>query len=62
MSHKLRAMRDARERRRLEGSEPPYPANSRRCAERLLLSTMISALSNIASISTAPSASIATGR
>jgi hypothetical protein len=25
MSHKLRAMRDARERRRLEGVEPRYP-------------------------------------
>jgi hypothetical protein len=57
MSRKLGAMRDARERRRIEGSEPRYPR-----AERSLLSTMISALSNIVSISTAPGAYIAPGR
>jgi len=34
MSRKLRAMRDARERRRLEGVEPPYPRDLPRCAER----------------------------
>ena len=62
MSRKLRAMREARERRRLEGVEPRYPRELPALRRTLIIVDYDFGRSSIVSISIVRRGSIVTGR